>query len=281
MHLRYDPEVPMSKEETAAWRKEQRRKRNRESAASSRQKQRDRITELETEVDDWKNKFEEALARLKRLEEEDAAVVASATDSHQKDVVNVMDGCDENAIKHQDNFVEISAEKHLEQEVIVQNIVKEEEESVCPFTPPPSPPPEISSCLQTTQGPVQDGILLSTENTSSEDRIPVSPSPASSPQIHCMNDSMSDDFISLGDVPPITLSHDYFSTQDDEYLYPCESHSQSYPSLVPEPRPSTTTSLSKKSHPILKPQDVWQAFPQLNDVAAEDTHLKEIPRPAV
>eukprot|EP00559_Dactyliosolen_fragilissimus_P004677 CAMPEP_0184860068 /NCGR_PEP_ID=MMETSP0580-20130426/5022_1 /TAXON_ID=1118495 /ORGANISM="Dactyliosolen fragilissimus" /LENGTH=171 /DNA_ID=CAMNT_0027357025 /DNA_START=27 /DNA_END=539 /DNA_ORIENTATION=- len=50
---RYDPDVPMSKEEEQAWRREQRRKRNRESAAASRQKQRDRIFELEAEVDDW------------------------------------------------------------------------------------------------------------------------------------------------------------------------------------------------------------------------------------
>jgi len=67
--MRYDPDVPMTKEEAAAWRKEQRRKRNRESAAASRQRQRDRITELEQEVSDWKAKYEEALARIERLEQ--------------------------------------------------------------------------------------------------------------------------------------------------------------------------------------------------------------------
>lgn len=67
--MRYDPEVPMTKGEAAAWRKEQRRKRNRESAAASRQRQRDRITELEQEVSDWKIRYEEALARIERLEE--------------------------------------------------------------------------------------------------------------------------------------------------------------------------------------------------------------------
>lgn len=66
--MRYEPDVPMSKEETAAWRREQRRKRNRESAAASRQRQRDRITELEAEVDDWKEKFEAAVGRLRKLE---------------------------------------------------------------------------------------------------------------------------------------------------------------------------------------------------------------------
>jgi hypothetical protein len=67
--MRYDPEVPMSKEEAAAWRKEQRRKRNRESAAASRQRQRDRISELEEEVNQWKSKYEEALARIEKLEQ--------------------------------------------------------------------------------------------------------------------------------------------------------------------------------------------------------------------
>ena len=38
--MKYEPQVPMSKEETAAWRREQRRKRNRESAAASRQRHR-------------------------------------------------------------------------------------------------------------------------------------------------------------------------------------------------------------------------------------------------
>jgi hypothetical protein len=66
--MRYDPGVPMTKEETAAWRKEQRRKRNRESAAASRQRQRDRIAELEEEVSEWKLKYEEALKRIEGLE---------------------------------------------------------------------------------------------------------------------------------------------------------------------------------------------------------------------
>lgn len=67
--MKYDPDVPMSKEEATAWRREQRRKRNRESAAASRQRQRDRITELEVEVEDWKNKYEAIMANIKKLEE--------------------------------------------------------------------------------------------------------------------------------------------------------------------------------------------------------------------
>ena len=66
--MRYEPDVPMTKEEATAWRREQRRKRNRESAAASRQRQRDRIAELEVEVDEWKVKYQAALERLKNLE---------------------------------------------------------------------------------------------------------------------------------------------------------------------------------------------------------------------
>ena len=67
--MKYDPDVPMTKEEAAAWRREQRRKRNRESAAASRQRQRDRITELEGEVEDWKIKFDAMMDKIKKLEE--------------------------------------------------------------------------------------------------------------------------------------------------------------------------------------------------------------------
>jgi uncharacterized membrane protein YqiK len=67
--MRYDPDVPMSKEEATRWRKEQRRKRNRESAAASRQRQKDRITELEEEVSEWKARYEEAIARIEKLEQ--------------------------------------------------------------------------------------------------------------------------------------------------------------------------------------------------------------------
>ena len=66
---KYEPDVPMTKEEAAAWRREQRRKRNRESAAASRQRQRDRISELEKEVEEWKAKFSSVMERLRVLEE--------------------------------------------------------------------------------------------------------------------------------------------------------------------------------------------------------------------
>ena len=66
--MKYDPEVPMSKEEAAAWRREQRRKRNRESAALSRQRQRDRIGDLEVEIEQWKTKVDSIMDRIKSLE---------------------------------------------------------------------------------------------------------------------------------------------------------------------------------------------------------------------
>lgn len=67
--MKYDPDVPMTKEEAAVWRREQRRKRNRESAAASRQRQRDRITELEVEVDEWKTKFDGIMDKIRELEQ--------------------------------------------------------------------------------------------------------------------------------------------------------------------------------------------------------------------
>ncbi|KAL3920726.1 MAG: hypothetical protein SGILL_003111 [Bacillariaceae sp.] len=67
--MKYDPDVPMTKEEAAVWRREQRRKRNRESAALSRQRQRDRISELEVEVADWKHKVDSIMSRIKSLED--------------------------------------------------------------------------------------------------------------------------------------------------------------------------------------------------------------------
>lgn len=67
--IRYDPEVPMDKEQLAAWRREARRVRNRESAAASRQRIRNRINELEDEVGQWKSKYSRAMQRLEALEQ--------------------------------------------------------------------------------------------------------------------------------------------------------------------------------------------------------------------
>lgn len=67
--IRYDPDVPMNKDQLAAWRREARRVRNRESAAASRQRIRNRISELEDEVGEWKDKYSAALQRLEALEQ--------------------------------------------------------------------------------------------------------------------------------------------------------------------------------------------------------------------
>ena len=68
LQKKYDPEIPMTKEEATIWRREQRRKRNRESAAASRQRQRDRISELEKELDTWKTKYELVMNQIQLLE---------------------------------------------------------------------------------------------------------------------------------------------------------------------------------------------------------------------
>jgi hypothetical protein len=65
---RYDPGVRMSRDELKAWRKEARRVRNRESAAASRKRNRERISELEVEVDALQSKYTAALKRIMELE---------------------------------------------------------------------------------------------------------------------------------------------------------------------------------------------------------------------
>ena len=79
--MKYDPDVPMTKEETSAWRREQRRKRNRESAAACRKRQRDRINELEGEVADWRAKFDDAFNKLKAMDGGSAAELEAQLDT--------------------------------------------------------------------------------------------------------------------------------------------------------------------------------------------------------
>lgn len=78
-NARYDPGVPMTKEELVAWRKEARRVRNRESAAASRKRTRDRIEELEGEVAAIKSKYSAALQRIMELEQAAKSVHGSVT----------------------------------------------------------------------------------------------------------------------------------------------------------------------------------------------------------
>mmetsp|Transcript_26511 Transcript_26511/g.40244 ORF Transcript_26511/g.40244 Transcript_26511/m.40244 type:complete len:209 (-) Transcript_26511:1033-1659(-) len=65
---RYDPGVAMTRKELTAWRKEARRVRNRESAAESRRRTRDRIEELEEKLSSMEQKYSAALNRIAELE---------------------------------------------------------------------------------------------------------------------------------------------------------------------------------------------------------------------
>jgi hypothetical protein len=65
---RYDPGVTMNRDELKVWRKEARRVRNRESAADSRKRNRERVTELEGDVDVLQSKYAAALQRIVELE---------------------------------------------------------------------------------------------------------------------------------------------------------------------------------------------------------------------
>lgn len=76
---RYDPGVPMNREELREWRKEARKVRNRQSAAESRKRNRERITELEGEVDVLNSKYAAALQRIVELEAASAVNDSSFT----------------------------------------------------------------------------------------------------------------------------------------------------------------------------------------------------------
>jgi hypothetical protein len=80
---RYVPDVPMTKEQEAEWRREARRKRNRESAAASRNKVRGRIAELEEEVKCWKKRYSMLLDRISALERIHAPAGAVKTQAEE------------------------------------------------------------------------------------------------------------------------------------------------------------------------------------------------------
>jgi hypothetical protein len=64
----YAPPTGMSPDQLAAWRKEQRRERNRQSAAASRQQTKSRIEELEGEVRKYKSQYEEMKLKMEGME---------------------------------------------------------------------------------------------------------------------------------------------------------------------------------------------------------------------
>ena len=77
----------MSKDELSEWRKEQRRKRNRESAAASRNKTRARIDELEGEVNQWKNKYADLEMKMRCMERHIQFLIATSNNNNKALVV--------------------------------------------------------------------------------------------------------------------------------------------------------------------------------------------------
>lgn len=155
--MKYDPDVPMSKEEAAAWRREQRRKRNRESAALSRQRQRDRIGDLEVEVEQWKAKVESIMQRIESLED--------AT------------GIDSRSLVHTTVQVENAMEQSLEFEVVgASDITNSKFVSPPPSPSPGHPPlhddakasPIPSSCAKNVVDAVVDQVLMGIESYEQE-----------------------------------------------------------------------------------------------------------------
>jgi len=155
--MKYDPDVPMNKEEAALWRREQRRKRNRESAALSRQRQRDRIGDLEIEVDSWKTKVELIMERIKKLEEKSGfdsskLIPGTFSDYEQEDVVH----------------------QSLEFEVIDNNNNIKESMFVSPPASPghssflPEASPIASSDAKTVVDAVVDQVLMGIESYEQE-----------------------------------------------------------------------------------------------------------------
>jgi len=87
---KYYPDKPMSKEEETIWRRDARRKRNRESARASRAKVQDRIAALEKEVELWKNKYHDLQCKCKVVENNnnslnDDSIVTTTTSSGNTD----------------------------------------------------------------------------------------------------------------------------------------------------------------------------------------------------
>jgi bZIP transcription factor len=79
LQKKYDPEnvQAMSKVELSLWRRQQRKQRNRISAAVSRQKQKSRIVELEEELNEWKEKVQAVQQQLQAFQEKVPSSIAS------------------------------------------------------------------------------------------------------------------------------------------------------------------------------------------------------------
>ena len=78
----YAPVIPLTPEEEAEWRRECRRKRNRDSAAASRQKVRTKIQDLEQEVQEWKSKYDALFQKMTAMEQIFKSTMSSVTPDH-------------------------------------------------------------------------------------------------------------------------------------------------------------------------------------------------------
>jgi len=95
---RYEPDKPLTRpEDIKAWRNAARRKRNRESAEKSRNKVRDRIIELEDQVEDYKSRYLAALETIRRRTEEEETTATQTQAAHSYSIVSPMRGLSSSA----------------------------------------------------------------------------------------------------------------------------------------------------------------------------------------
>lgn len=80
----YAPVIPLTPEEEAEWRREARRKRNRDSAAASRQKVRSKIQDLEQEVQEWKSKYDALFQKMTAMEHMFKSTMSSFADPKKR-----------------------------------------------------------------------------------------------------------------------------------------------------------------------------------------------------
>jgi len=139
-HSQYKPEKDMSKEELTQWRKHQRKLRNRQSAAASRQKVRNRVHNLEEQVQLLQHKYNIVLNRLKQYEpffnenelhneqEQPDDVVSYSVSPSLPSVVSCNDSI---SIDTNTNTISIPSspsttlDTHIEAQQLIENITKE------------------------------------------------------------------------------------------------------------------------------------------------------------
>lgn len=136
----------MTKEEISEWRRDQRKQRNRASAAASRQKVKSRIAELEKEVEGWKEKYFELKGLLegkqqKQLEQGDVSGVSPSPSPSSS----------------------MEQQKKPTDEAEVTNS-RPQEESSCPITATTTPGAGMEACTNAAASP-----MLSTTNSASNE----------------------------------------------------------------------------------------------------------------